>query len=269
MFAGLEQTKEVIDNNFDGMLYTYNYNSVDPFIHISKYFNLNLDFRYFVAIRSYAISPQYIFKILKSFYHLEETNSEIIFTKPFDHIGIKSVPICINLVSGSIDSKQQHFGGTIDEVNDSSSSIERSKHLIKFISEFNKVNDKHFNNFFHSNLYISTTNNYVFEEAIKKNNKMIIEYQDYASNKFKIDNPENVMVTFGPVIRYTQEELHSMDKNLGPNVKPNSIFCTPDQLKSMLDKLKSEGIQEVLFWSLRQQDHTNMLHFVKKYKGER
>lgn len=269
MFGGLERTEEVIDNNFDGILYTYNYHSIDPFIYISKHFNLDSGLRYFVAIRSHVISPQYIFKILRSFYHLEETSSERILLKSFDDDNIKSVPICLNLISGSIDPEQQHFGGTIGEVNDLSSPIERSKNLIKFINEFNRVNEKHFNNFFHPNLYISTTNKYVFEEATKKNNKMIIEYQDYANNKFKIDNPENVMITFGPVIRDTQEELDSMDKTLGPNIKHNSIFCTPDQLKSMLDKLESEGIHEVLFWSLRQEDHINMLHFVKKYNGEK
>ena len=105
----------------------------------------------------------------------------------------------------------------------------------------------------------------MFEEANKKNNKMIIEYIDYDSKKFNITSPENVMLTFGPVIRDTQEELDAMDKTLGPGIKHNSIFCTPHQLIEMLDRLEQEGIQEVLFWSLRQEDHINMLEFVKKY----
>jgi hypothetical protein len=77
------------------------------------------------------------------------------------------------------------------------------------------------------------------------------------------------MVTFGPVIRDTQEELDSMDKTLGVGIKHNSVFCTPSQLIEMLDRLEQEGIQEVLFWSLRQEDHMNMLDFVKQYNGNK
>ena len=268
MFCGLERTQEGIDNNFDGLLYTYNYHSIDPFVYISKHFNLDSDLRYFVAIRSHIMSPQYIFKILRSFYHLKDVSGERIMMSSFNNLDVKTekpVPVCINLISGSIDLEQQSFGGTIGNIDDLSSPIERSQNLIRFVKEFNDVNEKHFKNFFHLNLYITTTNKYVFEEANKKNNKMIIEYIDYDSKKFNITSPENVMLTFGPVIRDTQEELDAMDKTLGPGIKHNSIFCTPHQLIEMLDRLEQEGIQEVLFWSLRQEDHINMLEFVKKY----
>jgi hypothetical protein len=272
MFCGLERTQEGIDNNFDGLLYTYNYHSIDPFVYISKHFNLDANLRYFVAIRSHIISPQYIFKILRSFYHLKDVSGNRIMMSSFDNINVKTekpVPVCINLISGSIDIDQQLFGGTIGNVDDLSSPIERSQNLIKFVKEFNSVNKKHFKNFFHLNLYITTTNKYVFEEANKNNNKMIIEYVDYATKKFDITNPENVMVTFGPVIRDTQEELDSIDKTLGVSIKHNSVFCTPPQLIEMLDRLEQEGIQEVLFWSLGQEDHTNMLDFVKQYNGDK
>lgn len=272
MFCGLERTQEGIDNNFDGLLYTYNYHSIDPFVYISKHFNLDSNLRYFVAIRSHIMSPQYIFKILRSFYHLKDVSGERIKMSHFDNLDVKTekpVPVCINLISGSIDPEQQAFGGTIGDVDDLSSPIERSKNLIKFVKEFNIVNEKHFKNFFHPNLYITTTNKYVFEEASKKNNKMIIEYMDYANKKFNITNPENAVITFGPVIRDTQEELDAIDKTLGPKIKHNSIFCTPEQLSSMLNRLESEGIQEVLFWSLGQEDHMNMLEFVKKYNGNK
>jgi hypothetical protein len=218
------------------------------------------------------MSPQYIFKILRSFYHLKDVSGNRIMMSSFDNINVKTekpVSVCINLISGSIDIEQQAFGGTIGNVDDLSSPIERSQNLIKFIKEFNHVNEKHFKNFFHLNLYVTTTNKYVFEEANKKNNKMIIEYVDYATKKFDITNPENVMVTFGPVIRDTQEELDSMDKTLGVGIKHNSVFCTPSQLIEMLDRLEQEGIQEVLFWSLRQEDHMNMLDFVKQYNGNK
>ncbi len=272
MFCGLERTQEGIDNNFDGLLYTYNYHSIDPFVYISKHFNLDSYLRYFVAIRSHIMSPQYIFKILRSFYHLKDVSGNRIMMSSFDNINVKTekpVPVCINLISGSIDLDQQAFGGTIGNVDDLSSPIERSQNLIKFIKEFNNVNEKHFKNFFHLNLYVTTTNKYVFEEANKKNNKMIIEYVDYATKKFDITNPENVMVTFGPVIRDTQEELDSIDKTLGVSIKHNSVFCTPPQLIEMLDRLEQEGIQEVLFWSLGQEDHMNMLDFVKQYNGNK
>jgi hypothetical protein len=272
MFCGLERTQEGIDNNFDGLLYTYNYHSIDPFVYISKHFNLDANLRYFVAIRSHIMSPQYIFKILRSFYHLKDVSGNRIMMSSFDNINVKTekpVPVCINLISGSIDIDQQLFGGTIGNVDDLSSPIERSQNLIKFVKEFNSVNKKHFKNFFHLNLYITTTNKYVFEEANKNNNKMIIEYVDYATKKFDITNPENVMVTFGPVIRDTQEELDSIDKTLGVSIKHNSVFCTPFQLIEMLDRLEQEGIQEVLFWSLGQEDHMNMLDFVKQYNGDK
>lgn len=271
MFCGLENTQKGIDSKFDGLLYTYNYHSIDPFVYIAKNFDIETNLRYFVAIRSHVMSPQYIFKILRSFYYLnKKTNGRILLESLKESNINKNIPpkVCINLINGSIDEKQQEFGGTFGEITDFSSPIERSRNLIKFISEFNEVNEKHFDGFFHDNLYITTTNKYVFEEATKKNNKMIIEYSDYINNKFNIQNKSNIMLTFGPIVRKTQQELDILDKSLGVYVKENSIFCTVDQLNELLTELEKDGIKEVLFWSLTDEDDKNMLEFVREYRKD-
>ncbi len=275
IFQQLQHTKESMNVGFDTFLYTYNYNSIDPFVFIAKNFDLDSNIKYMVAIRSHVISPQYIFKILQSFYYLNNVNGEAIVLDRQNFSGItadniKPISVYINLITGCIDDeRQKQYGGTIQNINDNSTFEERSNHLIDFLTEFNKLNDKYFNNFFHLNLYITTTNQYVFDQAVKNNNKMIIEYTDYRDNTFNITDPANVMLTFGPVIRNTQEELDLIDKTPSDTVKPNTVFCTPKQLREMLSKFEEKGIEEVLFWGLTTEDIDNIYTFTRNYKGNR
>ncbi len=275
VFQQLQHTKESMDVGFDTFLYTYNYNSIDPFVFIAKNFDLDADIKYMVAIRAHVISPQYLCKILQSFYYLNRVDGEKIVLNRLNFEGltaenIKPIPVYINLITGCIDDeRQQQYGGTIQNINDNSTFEERSNHLIDFITAFNKLNDQHFNNFFHLNFYITTTNKYVFDKAVKNNNKMIIEYTDYRDKTFNITDPANVMLTFGPVIRNTQEELDLIDKTPSDTVKPNTVFCTPEQLKEMLSKFEEEGIEEVLFWGLTTEDIDNIYTFTRNYKGNK
>lgn len=272
VFQRLENTKESVHVGFDTFLYTYHYNSIDPFVFIAKNFDLYAGIKYMVAIRPHVISPQYLLKILQSFYYIDKKDKDPIllqrshFAKVTEQ-NIKPIPVYINLITGCIDDeRQQQYGGTIQNINDNSTFEERSEHLIKFVNEFNRLNEMHFNNFFHLNFYITTTNQYVFDEASKKHNKMIIEYTDYRDKVFNITDPANVMLTFGPVIRNTQEELDLMDKTPSDTVKPNTVFCTPEQLRQMLKKFEQEGIEEVLFWALSTENIDNIYNFTKEYK---
>jgi hypothetical protein len=260
IFQQLQHTKESMDVGFDTFLYTYHYNSIDPFVFIAKNFDLNTDIKYMVAVRAHVISPQYLFKILQSFYYL---NNDTLNTE-----NIKPIPVYINLIPGAInDERQQQYGGTIQNINDNSTFEERSNHLIEFIASFNEINSKHFNNFFHANFYITTTNKYIFNEAVKNNNKIIIEYTDYKDKTFDIEDTSNVIITLGPVIRDTQEELDLIDKTPSDSIKPNTVFCTPKELKQMLKKFEEDKIEEVLFWGLSTQDIDNIYNFTREYKG--
>ena len=272
MFQKLELTRDDMGIGFDTFLYTYHYDSVDPFVFIAKNFDLEANLKYMVAIRSHVISPQYIFKILQSFYYLNKTDKDPIRLNRYDFEQAvvenkKPVPVYINLITGGIDDeRQQNYGGTIQEINDNSTFEERSNHLIKFVNEFNMVNEKHFDNFFHLNLYVTTTNEHVFNEVIKKNNKIIIEYLDYKNKKFNITDASNIMITFNPIIRKTQEELDAIKlDNTLERVLPNSVLCTPKQLKEILQNFEKEGIEEVLFWSSDSEDRKNICDFVKEY----
>jgi hypothetical protein len=272
IFQKLELTKGDMDVGFDTFLYTYHYNSIDPFVFIAKNFDLDAEVKYMVALRPHIMAPQYLFKILQSFYYLNKTDESRIridrseFEKSIAE-NRQPIPVYINLITGSLCEWQKGYGGTIQQINDHSSFEERSDHLIKFINEFNILNEKYFANFFHPNLYISTTNQFVFDEATKKNNKMIIEYLDYKNKVFNIKDKSNVIIAFGPVIRETHEDLDSIDI-VTPieRVIPNSVLCTPEELTEMLKSFEEDGVEEVLFWSLDSEDTEYIYNFVRSYK---
>jgi alkanesulfonate monooxygenase SsuD/methylene tetrahydromethanopterin reductase-like flavin-dependent oxidoreductase (luciferase family) len=195
--------------------------------------------------------------------------------------------IQVNLISGYIKEHEKNFGGIMGDINDDSDRIDRSNYLIEYVKMLNTMpgnQRKHSLDF-----YISTTNEYVFHEASKNNNKMILPYRDYKNgywtviseksgqdvgNSFNVSD-QNIMLALTPIIRKTEEELQMSEEYVKRPVwrdgettgRVNDIeFFTFQQFDDFMKKLKSEGINQVLINGFPEKERENIINFIKYYK---
>jgi len=249
-FGRDDHIDKLIENKFSGILYTYNAEQHDQFTLACRRMNKDEDFKYMVAVRPYAISPQYLGMIFSSFNHIAKDKLQV------------------NLISGHIKDNEKDTGGIVGFPNDQSSKIDRSEYLIQYINVLNDLNTKISKRSRPTvDFYVSTTNEFVYNAAKKKKNKMIIAYEHYVGKNFDIKN-NSVMISMGPVIRDTQEELDLIEKEDRFTRTNDTIYCTEEELKDILNELKRNNVEEVLFFVWPLEEEKRLLNFVKQYKIE-
>jgi hypothetical protein len=195
--------KELDEIGVDGVLHTYNAHQPNPFVTIPK--NLpQTNIKHMVAIRPYTISPQLL--------------SQIGMT--FDQLYGKGV-LQINLISGWIKENEKDFGGIVGPVNDYSTSIERSKYLIDYLDVLENLENKTLD------YYVSVTNEFTFDAAVKHDSKMIIDYNHFKQNKYDIKD-KKIMVMLSPI-------------------GSNGIVLSHEDLLLCLSELEFNGVKEVIF----------------------
>lgn len=267
-FAGGDHTKKrrrrnpisvLEDHGFSGVLFTYNSLQGDYFTRIARDIDLSQKIIYMIAIRPYAISPQYLTMINQSISSIMPNRLQI------------------NLISGHIKEEEKNFGGILGNVTDSSSNIDRSNYLISYIEELDKMKQKNKNKY-HPDFFVTTTNEYVFDAASKLNNKMIIPYREYKrgfwsiyTNREKSDHfvpgkkinlkNEKVMISVSPVIRKTQKEIDSLDKKMWTI---DTEYFTYESFNNFVKKLELEGINHLMVHAWPIEERYEIINYIKE-----
>jgi hypothetical protein len=245
--ANFDNIDQIYDSGFDGNLFTYSAASKDYFTLITQNKpKLRKNFKYMVALRPYVMSPQYLFMINKT---ICESIGDI---------------LEINLITGWIKEEEKPFNSFVGNINDASSSIDRSNYLIEYLEVMNNLKKDIAPKYKYTpNIYVSITNQFVFDAASKLNYNMVIPYSYYIKNMFDIKN-ERVSISLVPIIRPTIEELSKLSIK---TERQDAFTCTPEQLLEILQKIKNDNIESVLLYSYGH-DMPYLLDFVKKYKDQ-
>jgi hypothetical protein len=213
-FKKLSKTLE--NAGFDGILFPWSSMGDDYFTNIANSIDSKTKIKYMVAIRPYAVSPQYLCKVNRSMNKISPNR------------------ILINFVTGWIYDEEKSVGGITEDINDLSSSVERSNYMINYIKTLNTIkNDL-------PTFYISTTNKFVFEAA--KDNKVIIPYSWYKIKIFDLV-PQNSMIHVAPIIRKNQNELDILNKE---NFPQDTEFFTENEFKKFILELREKNFDGVL-----------------------
>jgi hypothetical protein len=267
-------------HHFSGVMFTHDIPEGDMFVKAAVDINPNERIKYLVAIRPYTISPQYLSMINRSISKIDKDRLQI------------------NLISGYIKEHENGVGGIVGDVTDQSSSIARSKYMIDFIETLNAMDqDKDSPGYYRDpnyqnklDVYVSTTNSYVFETVKKYNHKIILPYHIYArgfwsdvlkgtSTMIPLDLEDTeVMIALTPIIRETEEELDLLTnyavrpawKNGEiPRVVLDAAYFTYEQFDDFVKTLESRGINHLLINSVPSQEVDVILPFIKKYVESR
>ena len=257
------------NSHFDGVMFVYDSALGDVFTKMVENMKTNEKIKYLVAIRPYAISPQYLCMINQSI------NS------------IMPDRLQINFVSGYIKEHEKSFGGILGNINDNSDRIERSNYLIDYIDVLNTMPGNQGS--LKLDFYVSTTNEYVFKATEKYDNKIIISYKDYKNGYWTVvDNlygniignnfdcsKRKIMLAITPIIRKTQDELDRSEEYANRPIwredeRQGTVtdieYFTYEEFDKFIVNLESKGIDGVLINGHLQEERENIISFVKQYK---
>jgi hypothetical protein len=267
----LEDTSTLDSHHFDGVMFTYDATQGDMFVRVAKDIKLNEKIKYLIAIRPYTISPQYLYAINQSINEIQKDRLQI------------------NIIAGYIKDHESNVGGIVGHVNDLSSSVERSNYTIKFIESLDEIS-KNKDPKEQLDVYISTTNNYVFDAVKKYKNKIILPYSIYKrgfwsdwlkdpSLKIEFDRGETeIMLAMTPVIRETEEELQSLAQHaMKPVWKKGDVtkvvedveYFTHESFHEFIQMLEEDNINHLLINAVPRSESKIIVSFIKKYVESR
>jgi len=266
---------ELVDIDFDGVLFTYDPYSGDMFTVVARTLDLQQKIKYMIAVRPHTMSAQYLCTINDSFDKIQKNRLQI------------------NLIVGHIKPNEKNFGGTIGEITDNSSVKDRTNYMIEYIKELKNMENR--DGVKVPDYYVTCTNYYSFMAASELNQKIILPYSVY-KNKYFLNsdtpgqtkpgkpwkmNGEKIMLAINPIIREKMEDIEKeFPKNKRIHVYGGTSyldrergtldteFFTYDEFKSLLKKLESEGISEVLLNALTVEENEIFLAYMKKYIKE-
>lgn len=221
--SDVELIKDLEHLGIDGVLHTYNAYQPNAFIRIIKYLP-ETKIKHMVAIRPYTISPQFLSQIIST---VNEVCSREI--------------IQINLVSGWIKEDEKSAGGIVGIINDNSTQAERSNYLIDYL-DILKISDNN-----KMDYYVSVTNNFTFDAAIKNNTKMIIDYEHFKEKKYKIKNNKTMIAI---------------------NTARGDELLEHEEIFRKIEEIEDSGIDEVIFSSGSKNVVEHFIQFLKKYKAK-
>jgi hypothetical protein len=267
----LEDTSTLNNHHFSGVMFTYDATQGDMFVRTARNMKLDEKIKYLIAIRPYTISPQYLYTITQSMNEIHKDRLQI------------------NIIPGYIKDHESHVGGIVGEVNDLSSSVDRSNYTIKFIQSLNDIlqNDQLKDK---PDVYISTTNSYVFDAVKKFKNKIILPYSIYSrgfwsdvvkdpSLKIPFEREDTeIMLAMTPIIRETREELESLaqhamrpvwKKGEVPKVVADVEYFTPESFDEFIKMLEEDNINHLLINAVPRSESKIIISFIKKYVESR
>jgi len=263
-------------NNFSGVMYTYDPTEGDMFTRVAREIKTEGKIKYLVAIRPYTISPQYLYTISQSISEIAPDRLQI------------------NVVPGYIKDHEKNIGGILGEVNDLSESLEKSKYTIEFIKKLDEINNgimttktgegKQLENTL--DVYISTTNSYVFDAVKKFKNKIILPYHIYGRGfwsdvlkdpslmiPFEREGTE-IMLAMTPIIRETKKELESLTQHaMRPVWKKGEIpvvvsdveYFTYDSFHEFVQTLEENNIHHLLINAVPRSESEIIISFINQY----
>jgi phosphoglycolate phosphatase-like HAD superfamily hydrolase len=240
--SDFDTIKELDSAGFDGVLFRYNASGEDYFTKIINNLNPKSNMKYMVAIRPYAISPQYLCMINQSFKNIIKDRLQI------------------NFISGQIKDNEKNLGGILGQVNEHSSSIDRSNYLIEYIDLLESLKTEI------PDYYVSVTNQFTFKAAIKNNSKMIVPYYQYENKVYDLNNTRT-MIAMTPVLRESKKDFYDLSQNKEQSKAQRHNF-TYNEFRELINSLKYKNINEMIFSACNSEETQNIIKFVKEYKKE-
>jgi hypothetical protein len=218
-------SEELEQSGFSGILLPYAVDVGDYSVQVARAMNTEQKLKYILAIRPYTISPQHLAMIVKSLNSIDPDR------------------IWINFVSGQILDEEKTIGGIIGEINDLSSQNDRRQYLESYVPVFVEI-CKTLK--IKTNICISGMGEDIGSLVEGYGDYNFAAYQAYAESGGlkKISKPR--VLSMFPLIE-DDEEIFNKIKN-SKELMPDIKLTTTEELKAIINSLKLDGIDSVMFY---------------------
>ena len=246
-YKKLEQMSNDIDDaGYYSLLMVYHSKLPDAWIRCAHILNKKHKFKYMIAMRAYAISPEYFSMMCNSFNDLAPSR------------------IMFNIVAGDLRKEESSVADALfigDLIDTSEKRIEYTTEWIKKLKEINKINS--FPEIVMSGFSEKTLN--TAAEFADYNLCMIDTYKNNVDRFYK---NKKRMVSAQIVVRNTYDEAKKfLDTNIfKENERAWTIFGAGEDIVKEFQSLESIGVTDIMLRVNNNDDKSVLVHeFVKKY----
>ena len=235
------------ESNYHSILFVYHSLSGDYWIRCANAINLNHKFKYFFAIRTYAISPEYFVMMYRSFNEIQKNR------------------IMFNIVSGDIHPSESSIENIIIEKQKLDTVEKRVQYTHKWIKkvfsilEQNEVPE----------IVMSGVSEQTLDIAATYADYSLCMLDNYVYDPKKFERNKNKMVCAALILRDTYEEAEqAADQIEYAHQKFWTIHGTEEQVVEKINNLKKIGVTDLLIRTHRHDVDAYRVHeLTKKYKG--
>lgn len=249
--AGIKSVKKISEiadkSNYYSVLFVYHSLSNDYWIRCANALNTNQKFKYFLAIRTYSISPEYFVMMYRSFNEIQKNR------------------IMFNIVAGDIQSSESSIENIITEkekLNTVEKRVDFTREWVEkvlFLLEKEEVPE----------LVMSGTSEKTLDSAAAYADYNLSMLDTYLDNPKRFERNKNRMVCAAMIIRDTYDEAEKIANQIDHiHQKRWTIYGTENEILQKIKNLKTIGATDLLIRTHRNDLESHRIHeFSKKYKG--
>lgn len=248
--AGYRSGKEIIEFNnkindvgYYSVLFVYHSKSIDYLLPIIRYLDKNHSFKYLLAMRTYAISPEYCAMLVDSFNRIAKDR------------------LSLNIVAGDLHSEETSVEDVIEISHLINTTLKRTEYTAKWINKFIELvkNKPHIVMSGYSETTNETSEKFADEQLL-----MLSTYKKEMNGKIKTPK---VMVS-APIYFIENENIDKNEmiqnlKNTNRMMYDSSIIGTEREVMDQIKKLKEIGVSNCMV-SVLDLSQENKLHRVMK-----
>lgn len=229
---------------YTSCMLTYHSKQSDYFVKLARAINPNLNLKYIIAMRTYAVSPEYLAMMIKGFNEIAE--NKLIF----------------NIVAGDLHKDETSVQDLIDS-SMLTSSQDRVRYTTKFLEKFKSLDQ--IKDIF-PELIISGTSEITLDNCLRFGDYSLCMVDYYLENKNKFLPFKNKMVSLQILIRDTDEEAQKIkNDNFSGDQLKWTYFYSEKTLTEKIEELKREGVTDLMITSFHLDDQVHRVHnFVKR-----
>ena len=253
MFNGVEisidnlksYSNDLDENGYKSMLLVYDPKHPEYFVRVANIIDKSQKIKYMFAVRTYAISPEYLSMMCESFEEIDK--------------GRISLNVCAGNTSQM--ENEKHIDGLVDMDSLRLDAYERVVYTRKWAEKF--VNLEVMSNT--PELIFSGDSDYTVETANMYGSSTLCMYNSFNKNPKKFTRTQKTMVSVGIIVSYSKsaaEEILNSFNN--PNAKDWTIYGTAEEVRLKLLELSNKGVTDILISNLASESENYRIHEIIK-----
>lgn len=242
----IQFNNNINDIGYYGVLFVYHSKANDYLLPIVRYLNKSHRFKYIIAMRTYAISPEYCNMIVNSFHKIAPGR------------------LALNIVAGDLHSDETVLDDIVDISESINTTKKRTEYTKRWLNKFIKLLNR--NNL--SYLVISGYSEESTESASLYADAQLCMLSTYLHEMNSLIKTKDKMVSTGIMFagNCSEEELNELTKIKEKNTMmyDSSIIGTEQEIIDKIKELGKTGINNFMIFPLIRSQETLMHNMAKK-----